>query len=269
MNAGEMMEQFVRDRSYFHLKRMEQYKSHFQQLLKQSFQEKEENRIVHEAYGYVAKWRKMPIYDTDHIGLNHFLHDHGLFLPLASLPLKGLPKDVEQDIATFALPPTYSVSTNPNKKGRVVLEDIPNIVFSVEEQWSHYVRSDREHALLSNRYEKLKKNMLECQVLLTEKKIKHEFGSVSLREKKAGYDISAILEWYGEEFLIENARVENSKLDVYMAKGLIHPKDIEPFRKVINMRADFILMTIESESSMIKNYEQRLRYLSKAATDIA
>lgn len=265
MNAAKMMEQFVEDRSYFHLKRMENYRQHFRSLLKQEFKHYEQTRIENELYGYVAKWRKMPVYETDHEGLNHFLHDHGLFLPLASIPLKGLSPDVKRDLATFELR-DYALKVTPNKQGRVIVDQIPDRDFSVEEMWSYYIRSDREFQNLSAAYEELKVNIIQCPELKKKKKIKHDFGSVSLYEKVVGYNLHSILEWYGEEFLMEYARVDRSQLDIYMAKGLIQPKDIEPFRKVKDIDLQFLIMTSEAEKSMLSHFDQRIHMLARISS---
>ena len=104
---------------------------------------------------------------------------------------------------------------------------------------------------------RIKKTNAKLSVLKEEKKIMHEYGSVSLKEKKTGYDLESILEWLGEEFLIECAKPNHEKLEEYIVRGIIQQSDIQTFRRVVDIRLDFMIQTVDSENRMLDFFAQK------------
>lgn len=260
MDAGKLIEEFYKEGSYQELKVYEKHLDDLKVIIREELQQNNEIRYEFKDIGYVAKWRKVPKYETDYPSLNEYLHNLGLLIPSAKITYRGLPEDVKLDLTPFELPSEWSVGLYPNKKGRVTVEPLPigSIdKFNLNKKMRMYAKMDREKQFVSIQYENLKKQMLNCPVLKEEKKIMHEYGSVSLKEKKTGYDLESILEWLGEEFLIECAKPNHEKLEEYIVRGIIQQSDIQTFRRVVDIRLDFMIQTVDSENRMLDFFAQK------------
>ncbi|MGN7300423.1 hypothetical protein [Ferdinandcohnia sp. SAFN-114] len=99
--------------------------------------------------------------------------------------------------------------------------------------------------------------MLQCKELHQEKKISHEYGSVSLVANDPLYDINAIYEDFGEEMLIQYGKPDSEKLQQFIQKGIITKKEIDQFKTVVDIRLDFIMMNLDTEKQMMSMLQNR------------
>lgn len=230
--------------------------------MKERLKEDERKRIEFNRFNLVAKWRVMSKYETDYAGLNELLFDHGL-LKLISLPNKGLNEEAKAMVEPFKLPSDfYVVPTVTTKKAKGKIAEFYED-FEVEN-----IETDNLLALFSRfhtvskeyeaKYDDVKKQMLNCQLLQKDKKATFEFGSIGLRENSPGYDIDALIDFLGIDFLLAYGKPDMQALDFFMDKGMVDRKEVESFRKEVDRRVDFLLMTKESEQKQFEIYQKKL-----------
>ncbi|PGT83244.1 hypothetical protein [Bacillus sp. AFS040349] len=255
-NAASIMEGLMKDGTYPSLNNIKSRLKTIQKTMEKELSGSESKRHEFSRYNVVAKFVPKKINSIDYEGLNEFLYNVGLLLPVVKIDHKQVKKDQEvlDILECYQLEPTYYVKPNFNKKGKELNQADP---FEIE-GWSldhlagtySNLNSQLEHYKFD--YEKAKLAMLECKELLQDKKLSHEFGSVSLIANDPLYNVPAINEELGEDFLIKYGKPDTDKLDYFITKGTISKRDIEQFKTVTDIRLDFIVMELDKERRMLE-----------------
>ncbi len=239
-------------------KRMETIKTE----MKGRLEDDSRKRIEFNKTDIVAKWRVVPKYETDYVGLNELLYDHGLF-QLISMPTRGLSEELKEDLEAFKLPIEYYVVPNVNnKKAKEKLKEKEEFQIEQADSDSILLLFNRYYNINKEReedYEQLKKKMARCSVLKNKKKLTFDYGSIGLREKNKGYDIDNIIEFFGIEYLLANGKPDMQAIEYFMDKNIIKRKEVAKFRTEIDRRLDFVLMTKESEEKQNEIYQKKLK----------
>jgi len=114
-----------------------------------------------------------------------------------------------------------------------------------------------DHKRLVDEYEKTKLEMLTCPVLQKEKKVSHKYGSVSRVALDPEYNISQIYEELGADFLIRYGKPDSEKLQEFVYRGLLSQSDVDQFKQVIDIRLDFMVLTLDAEERMFSMLHNR------------
>ena len=238
--------------------------------MKERLREDDRKRIEYDKLGLIAKWRVVPKYETDYIGINELLYDHGL-LQLISMPTKGLEEEVKEQIEPFKLPTEYYVvPTVTTKKAKAKMAEAYEELL-VEDMASDnllglFSRYHNVNKMYEDQYEAIKKQLITDPILLEKKKVTFEYGSIGLREKNVGYDIDTLIDFLGVDFLIQHGKPDMQALDYFIDIGVVDRKEVESFRKEIDRRLDFLLMTKESEAMQFEIYQKKLQRRAKRIT---
>jgi hypothetical protein len=200
----------------------------------------------------VAKFQPDYRYETDYVGLNEYLYDLGLLVPLARIDYKELKKeqpDVLKKIEIFKNPTEQYVKMTPNKQGRVEIPEMTFSELSDDELILSWVESKGRLERTKAVIDQAREEMLVCPILRKEKKLSCNYGSVSILDKDPTYDIAQIYEFYGAEFLIQHSKPDMQKILMeFVPKGMLNMNDIQQFRTLKSISSKFILMDLETES---------------------
>lgn len=262
--AATMFQSFFLS-GYVPMKQTEKKMDSIKDEMKSRLKDDSRKRIEYGHSNVIAKWRKMPIYETDYVGLNELLYDHGL-LHIISIPTKGLDSEVKEELQPFLLPPElYVVPYTNNKKAKKAIEELEgNESFNVEDAAIEHMTGVfsqlyQQNKLLEDEYNILKAKMLKCPVLREEKKLTFDLGSIGLREKETGYDIDKIIEWFGIEYILEVGKPNMQELEYFIDNGMVNKDDVSSLRRLIDYRLDFLLMTKEAEEIQNQIFQDKLQ----------
>ncbi len=254
--AADIMESIIDNGMYPSYSRAKKEDEGIKKAMENRLKHSEVRRHELKNTNLVAKFVPKKISKVDHQGLNEFLDDMGLLQFIATFDSAKIKKDtlLQQQLIAYQLEPTYFVKPNFNKAGNeknafsyveddsMSLEDLAQTLVQIKSRLDSY----------KSNYEKAKKQMILCPELLKKKKVSHKYGSVSLLENNPVYDIQAIYEELGSEFLIQYGKADSSLLAKYIEKGYFPKSAIEKFKTVIDIRLDFVVMDLDTER---KNFE--------------
>lgn len=210
----------------------------------------------------IVKYRNKQKYETDILGLNSFLYDLGILQFVNEI---NTSKCTEDDL--LALEPFFEkgepyVKFTPNKNGKIDKslinydeKDIETIV--------HYISNESSTLKsLDILWNATKDSMLEDRQFQADKKLKTKFGTLSYLFKKGKYDLRQIANLVDEDFLINFTKPTSDKLEYYIRKGFIKPRELDKFRTVVGeCKAEMIITDIRSESNQYQQFYTRLRLL--------
>lgn len=271
-NPVSLFEEFVGSGQYHAWKQSEHYFDAVKKEFKR-FLSNEDKRREFTGFGLnlVAKYRRVPVYEVDHEALNRYLHEYyGLLTPVASIDneIKKNNPDLWDALSCYQLPVEWFVKFTPNKAGRVKKVDMDYSTLKIRELGSaYYDLQDRVRAYETS-YEEIKTQLERDKELRLCKKLQTRYGSLSLQTKKPEFRLDAILEDYGEDFLIENARVKLTLLDRFIERGYIRPKEIDQFRKMTNIRLSFVVQDLEVEQKQLEMLNSKMHRVAETLRNI-
>lgn len=266
-----IMKQFIKSGGYRSLKIAEEKKKRVVKGVKRHLLESELRRQEFSRFGLVAKFTVQRDYRWDYHELNQYLADLGLLIPVATLlPDKALKNlEVLDMVSDFQLPvKSYTFRPYFNKLGK----EINAFHDKLLEPYNHleldmylniFDATQRELDGCLDNYEAVKNEILTCSTFAEKKKLKYEYGSMSLSENKEGYNINEIVNEYGIDFLIEYGRPNMNKLQDFILRGTISQQEVYQFRKDVTAEdkdLKFTLMRIEDEHKQLQMLSnQRVR----------
>lgn len=260
-NAAEIMQQLMEKGIYPSLKNVESRINSIKKTMQKQLSDSEANRHEYTRFNIVAKFVQNKISEIDYRGLNEYLHDIGLLVPVLKMDHKEIKKDelIFETLAAYRYDPTNYVKPNFNKKGK----ELNKPSHFDPEEWGidhlvgTYVNLVPQLDNYQREYEMAKKLMLQCNELRQEKKIPHEYGSVSLVANEPTYDIQSIYKDFGEDMLIQYGKPDSDKLQYFIQKGVITKNEIDQFKTVVDIRLDFVMMNLDTEKQMLSMLQNR------------
>jgi hypothetical protein len=213
-------------------------------------------------HNLTAKFVPFPKYETDEKGLKEFLDDYGVLpLTVTSLNTKTLKEEPEvlEELTSFQKPIEYYAKINLNSKGKTHL-DREEYYFK-EDLNSLSIHFIQQKSLLDNckmSYKNYIKKIEACPFFQLSKSVKSSYGSCTYSKKKVEYDINSIYTELGNHFLIEYGQVSMESIDEFIANGYFSSKDIQKFRKMVDLNLRFVVMDKDSEIKQSEFFQQRL-----------
>jgi hypothetical protein len=259
--AGNMMEALLENRFYQRMKMAEDNTKAIKNTLREQLESHESKRHEFKNHNLVAKFVAKKVANTDYERLNEFLNDIGLLVPTVKLNHKDIKKDalLLDAFSPYQLEQKYKLHIAFNKEGKLI-KQYPTENFedkNINELIESYTSWNMDHKRLVDEYEKTKLEMLACPVLQKEKKVSHKYGSVSKVALDPEYNISQIYDELGADFLIRYGKPDSEKLQEFIYKGLLSQKDIDQFKEVVDIRLDFIVLSLDAEERMLSMLHNR------------
>jgi len=225
----------------------------------------DEMRREFKQLGVVAKYQRMPVYETDWEGLMDYLSDLGILIPLLQVDVDKLKEDPElhQTITThFQNPIEQYIRMTPNKQGKVSVVPLEVTDLETEQLATLWLDTKRKFQTFDSYLEHGKIHMRNCPLLKKARKVSCNYGSVSLLDKDPTFNNRAIMEEYGVDMLKEIGKINMQSLDEYIQKGFISPNEIKQFRKVKDIQLRFIVQELASEDRQFQMFYRKLQQAS-------
>ncbi|MDC3424364.1 hypothetical protein NC797_07570 [Aquibacillus sp. 3ASR75-11] len=259
--AADIMEGLIENGTYPTIKNLKHRDQTIKKTMENKLKDSDSKRHEFKKHGLVAKFVSKKISEIDYEGLNEYLYNLGLLVPIVKIDHKKVKKNlfIYDQLKAYQFQPTSYVKPNFNKKGKSLNSPAP---FEVDD-WK---MSDL--ALTLNRlkpeleyhnelYDKAKSQMLQCPELQQQRKLVHEYGSVSLVDNDPLYDVVAINEEMGEDILIKYGKPNEEKVQNFILKGTLTKADIDQFKTMVDIRLDFTVMSLEAEKRMLEMLNER------------
>lgn len=263
VNAKALMKEYVENGGYRALKLAKAKKDKIVSAVNKHLQHSEYKRHEFPKFGLVAKYTVKRDYEWDYEGLNDYLNDLGLLIPVAKLFPDSHLKRLEllDEVKDYQLPiKKYSLRPYFNKAGKAI-NRVASETLNVYDQMALdmlltvFDAHQRELKFAEEDYELLKQAMLKCPELQEKKTVKYEYGSLSLLPVKEGYDVLAIAKDFGIDFLIQYSKPDMKKLQQFILRGTITQKEVYQFRKDVTSEdkgLTFTLMKLEDEHKQLQ-----------------
>lgn len=255
LNAGDIMESLLTNRFYQRMKMAETHTTSIKSEIRKNLESSEQKRHEYKEHNLVAKFVSKKVFDTDYLGLNEFLDDRGLLVPVVKFNHKEIKKDplLLDVFAPYQISGNYKLHIAFNKEGKKIKE-FPTKEFdglAMNDLFHSFSTWDSEHKRLVSEYESVKLEMLACPLFEQEKKISHKYGSLSKVALDPSYNIEQIYQELGSDFLIRYGKPEAEKLTELVYKGYLSQKDIDQFKQLKDIRLDFMIMSLDTEERML------------------
>lgn len=212
----------------------------------------------------VAKFVAVEVRSVDHEGLINELFDYvraEQAVSLLTLDEKRM-KEVDQEgvAAPFLMPKNYFVRPFFNKAGKSYSKTHDYLFGgqSVEDLLTEIRVMGKWHEIKVSEYERLKERLSNHQELIDKNKISTPFGSISRIANKPSWDMAAIVNEVGEDFISTFGQVKLSELDDWVLTGVIPKSIVMKHRTVKDIRLDFVVMQLDVEDR-IMNMVKRQR----------
>lgn len=271
-NAITDFQAFVQEGDYSLMKEHENFLKQAKEHLRSELHELPGKRHEFKKINMVAKFVVKEIRTVNHEGLIEDLFNYvkpELALSLLTLNSKAMVEvDMDGKATPYLLPSSYYVRPYLNKAGKAFLTKTDYLFGgqSTAQLVSEIKDVSLLHKKISQDYEIIKSDLKALfqtsKELQKKKKASTSIGSLSMVANKASWDMKAIYEKLGEEFLISFGQVNMTELDEWIVKGLIPKNILTKNRTVEDLRLDFVVMRLDDEEKMLNMYRRRRTRLS-------
>lgn len=262
--AADLMEKFIEEGLYGQMKAAEDRKKELKSWLRMKLEHSDQKRHEFKEYDRVAKFVAKNVYEWDYEGLNDCLDSYGLLPLVANLDtsqIKNEPDALER-VKPFALPTTFYLKPTLNKLGKELVgrekaELTHSEGESIERVLAELVQTERRLEHIQMAYEQEKAKMLRCPQLNKNRKLSHKYGSISLVANATKYDMQKLYLAEGADFLIRYTKPDGVKLNYFIERGLFPKEELEKFRTIVDIKLDFVVMSLSDEQRLIRQYQER------------
>lgn len=267
VGASKLMEDIFDSGLYRNMKTAENKLDTIKGTIRKLFESGESKRYDL-PHNLVAKFVPTPVYETDEAGLKEFLDDLGILAKTVTLKAKAFkdePVTLEL-LQPFRKPMEYFAQFYLNNNGK---QHIDKEEYDFNGSLEHLVINFKQQksCLESNqsRYKEIMRKIGDCPFLRQSRSVKTSYGTCKLREKDIEFYTDSIYKQFGNEFLIEHGQISMKSIDSYIEKGYFSPREIQNYRKIIDINLRFVVMDQASEQKQAEFFHQQL--LRKAQRD--
>ena len=257
-------EAYVQEGKYQELKKLKTFLVQAKSHLRKEFNELPGKRYVFDTVNMVVKFVTKEEKVTNHSGFIADALDYvrlDKLAPLISLNHEAISRDeLEKEVAPFLLPATYYIRPNLNKHGKSFLQEYEYLFGgqSTVELLAEIRMVTEELEQATKEYEKLKESLSLLHQFKKKKNLSVSVGSISYIANKPSWDMEQIAENFGEDFIIRYGKVNVSLLDEWVVSGKFPKSIVNKNRTVIDLRSDFVVMSLDSEAKSF-NYRNNKR----------
>ncbi|MGE7983782.1 hypothetical protein [Solibacillus sp. NPDC093137] len=168
------------------------------------------------------------------------------------------------DFSNYLYKPTYFVRFSPNKFAKsfnnslfTATDDMYGL--ETEELVRRIIFNKERHVMLDEYYT----NVMRPFKMMKDLKFTSSMGTVSKVANKPVWDINAIIQTYGDDFIIKYGKAKLTELTRFVEIGAIPKSVISESQIVIDRRLDFMVMTEEAERRAMDMYGNILAQKAK------
>lgn len=196
----------------------------------------DEMRRVFHSQGVVAKYIRNRVFEVDQIKLNNLLNDYGLLTKVARF-------EKMDGISEFENKTTHHLRIN----SKIEKEEFDFSNLGEMELIKVWKETHEQLKKIEQIINGARKQMELCSELNEKKKLTFSNGSISLVKNKITYNVDAIAENLGIDFIIKNAKTSSEKINEYIESGFITEAEIDSCRKLIDVNLKFVVMNLSDE----------------------
>ncbi|BBN99956.1 hypothetical protein St703_26610 [Sporolactobacillus terrae] len=256
-DAVQLMETFIESGSYKRLKELESEGKALRDIVHGCLSSGESRRYEIGCH-LVAKFTPKKVFQYDYSGLNEYLYNLGLLQRLTKVTSQNLAKDQEliELFEPYHLTPEYYVKPSFNKVGREKIKSVQTLEENlVLKDAAERIRQNKMSLkTVKNEYERLKNQLSLSNQLAVKKKVTYKYGSLALLQKPLCYHLSKMTNQIMIRALIEFGKPNLDGIEYYMLKGMINKSDFEAFRKLKDVRLDFVILDMDDEARMMNRF---------------
>lgn len=258
--VGKLMEEYIESGSYKHMKELYSERDVIQQNIYDHLINHESRR--HEiGCNLVAKFILRNVFQYDYVGLNELLYDHGLLhhlIKLSSNTLKNH-QNLLDLLEPYQLKPEFYIKPALNKVGRnkIKVKEPLDLKLGLEDAAKKKKENMISLKIARKEYNNVKIQITNSWNFKEMKKVEHKYGSLSQIQKPIFYDVNQINDRYAIQALIDYGKPNMEKLDYYMMKGFISKSEVEKYRKLMDIKVEFVVLDLDEEASMLTNLNHR------------
>jgi hypothetical protein len=260
VGASKLMEDVFDSGLYRNMKTAENKLDTIKGTIRKQFESGESKRYDL-PHNLVAKFVPTPVYETDEAGLKEFLDDLGILAKTVTLKAKAFkdePVTLEL-LKPFRKPMEYFAQfyLNSNGKQHIDKEEYDFNV-SLEHLTINFKEQKSCFEIYQSRYKDIMKKIGDCPFLRYSRTVKSNYGTCKLREKDIKFYTDSIDQQFGNEFLIEHGQISMKLVDSFIEKGYFSPKEIQSYRKIIDINLRFVVMDQAREQKQAEFFHQQL-----------
>jgi hypothetical protein len=248
IGAAEQMEYLFQKGIYQGRKQSKDCLEQLKYLMRQTFSQFESNR--NEFHGVVVKFVRVPVYETNTKGLKEYINDLGLLPKVVKLNFSNIKdnEDLEELFEIYKLPTERYARIFLNAKGKLHTQKREYLFDpSFEGMAESFLKEKKALDRWEKDYQKVLHQMENCTILKQSQTLKCSYGTVKLVNKDVEYDVESIYDDFGAKFLLDYGQISMEKLEEYITRKFISPKEVNNFRKQIDIQLRFVVMDLESE----------------------
>ncbi|MFP7442542.1 MULTISPECIES: hypothetical protein [Bacillus] len=254
--------------TYQKLKQQETFLDQSKEALRGMLYHYEGKRHEFKEINYVAKFVRKNVWQTNHAGLIEELLCYvqpNIAAKAIQLDVKKIKEANEEGcnvhhlLTPYQNPDTYYLRPTLNKHGKRQIRTHDYLFGgqSIEELVTEIRDNTVTFKAYAEEYEHFKKAAEQCPVLKEKYKVTTPYGSVSLLSNRPTWNIENILNEMGEELIVSYGKVDISKLEQLILQGLIPKSMVSPFRKLLDIRLDFVVMDMSSEEKAVNFHRNK------------
>jgi hypothetical protein len=261
VGAAKLMEDVFESGLYREMKTAENKLDTIKGTLRKKFKDGESKRYEL-SHNLVAKFVPSPVYETDEVGLKEFLDDLGILTKTVTLKAKVFKEEPAtlELLKPFRKPIEYFAQFYLNNNGKQHIDkeeydfngSLEHLVINFKQQKSCLERKQ-------SRYKEIMRKIGDCPFLRQSRSVKSNYGTCKLREKDIEFYTDSIYKQLGNDFLIKHGQVSMKLIDSYIEKGYFSPKEIQSYRKIIDINLRFVVMDQTSEQKQAEFFHQQLQ----------
>ncbi|MFG3435107.1 hypothetical protein [Lysinibacillus fusiformis] len=228
-------------------------------LLRDQLHGTEERRHEFQNLEWLAKFQPFEIREPNHSGfieeILNYVRSEALsqVITLDSKLIES--NNLNYIVEDFMYERTYYSKINLNKLGKsfnfTLGEDFTGL--SDEELMSVIANTSEKANPLKSMYSEL---MLPFKTMAKDK-LSLDIGSISRVSNKPVWDINALINELGEEFILKHGKVKLSAIDEWILLGVL-PKNIRSeYQQVVDIRLEFEVMSLEAERNALQVFKGR------------
>ncbi|WP_028393918.1 hypothetical protein [Bacillus cihuensis] len=254
---SEKLEVFITSSEYNLLKQNTSFLKQAKKHLREQFSHYEGKRHEFKDINMLAKFVPVKVYETDHKGLIQELLCYvrpDVIFPLIQLSgIKEEDKDLPFNSLKYTFPKTYYVKPFFNKIGKIYNQTTDYLFGgqTTEQLLEEIKDSSSTLKSLEEKYDNLKNYAITCSAFNEKNKILTSFGSLSKIENKTLWDIEKLYNEGFEDTILQYGKISVSKLDDLILSGAVPNKVIQDYRKVVDIRLDFMVMQLDTEERIL------------------
>lgn len=255
---------FIEQGKYTEMKKCQFITSSIKENVRLYQMNTEDVRIEWKEIGVVSKFVSNKEYNWDKDVLKEMFYDLGILVHVCSICIEKLDENqLSILLNSNMIRKEKFVRFSPKHKLKFQFSgNMWWAEMNIQDQLAVWQEYHRKLETLSIEWHKLRKLACSSRILLNEKKVVSDYGTISLLEAKPAVLVQHFLSMFGINELFDVVVIDISRVEELAARGYICMSEVNKYRKFKDVNVKFFLMEISKEQLMYEFNQRRLHLLS-------